>query len=119
MAEGFAHQTGWQAYSAGIKPETVVNPFSVKVMSEIGINISHHTPQSVNEYLDKNFDVIATVCDNAHKICPVFIGSSKYQIHHGFIDPASTIGNDEKIIAVYRVVRDEIQAWVKKLSRGI
>ena len=118
MAEGFAYQSGWNAYSAGTKPEIEVNPFAVQVMAEIGINISHHIPESVNEYLDENFDIVATVCDNVRETCPVFNGIYKEKIHHGFIDPADATGSDEKIVAVYRQVRDEIREWITKLNRN-
>ena len=117
MAEGFALNMGWDAYSAGTKPEIKVNPFAIKVMKEIDIDISNHMPQSVNEYLDKNFDIIATVCDNARATCPVFTGSSDHQIHHGFIDPADATGSDGDITEVYRQVRDEIQNWVDAISQ--
>ena len=115
MAEGFAHQMGWDAYSAGTKPEIDVNPFAIKVMLEIDIDISNHIPQSVNEYLDENFNIIATVCDNARETCPVFSGSSDHQIHHGFEDPANATGSDEEITKVYCRIRDEIRDWVKEL----
>ena len=96
MAEGFAHRAGWEAYSAGTKPEIGVNPFAVKVMAEIGIDISHHIPQSVNEYINKNLYIVATVCNNARESCPVFIGVSDHQIHHSFSDPADSTGSDEE-----------------------
>ena len=108
---------GWEAYSAGTNPEIEVNPFAVKVMTEIGIDISNHIPQSINEYLDENFNVIATVCDNARKTCPVFTGSSDHQIHHGFEDPADAAGSDGEITKVYRRIRDEILDWVTELKR--
>ena len=117
MAEGFAHKMGWDAYSAGTKPEIEINPFAVKVMTEICIDISNHIPQAVNEYLDENFNIIATVCDNARETCPIFRDSPDHQIHHGFIDPADTTGSDREITEVYRRVRDEIQVWVDMISR--
>ena len=116
MAEGFAHQMGWDAYSAGTKPETQVNPFAINVMAEIGVEISQHTPEPISKYLDKNFDIVATLCDNARETCPVFTGVSKHQIHNGFIDPADATGSDGEITEVYRQVRDEIREWVTKLT---
>ena len=115
MAEGFAHQMGWQAFSAGIKPETKVNPFAVKVMEDIDIDISHHISESVNKYLYDNFDIVATVCDNARETCPVFTSTCKQNIHHGFIDPAIAPGNNEEKLEAFRNVRDEILEWVKKI----
>jgi len=116
MAEGFALDTGWDAYSAGTKPEIEVNPFAVSVMAEVGIDISGHVPEPVSTYLDENFDIVATVCDNAQKACPVFTGSCKQKIHHGFIDPADATGSDGEITKVYRRVRDEIRVWVDAIS---
>jgi len=115
MAEGIARAAGWESYSAGIKPEIRVNPFARKVMGEIGIDISHYIPKSISKYLDENFDIVATLCDNAHETCPAFTGFLDHQIHHGFIDPADATGSEEEIIEIYRQVRDKIQVWVKEL----
>ena len=115
MAEGFAHKMGWDAYSAGTKPETQVNPFAINVMAEVGIDIVQHTPESISKYLDENFDIVATLCDNARETCPEFTYISKHQIHHGFIDPADAAGSDKEITKVYRRIRDEIQEWVVEL----
>ena len=116
MAEGFARQAGWQACSAGTKPEIEVNPVAVKVMTEIGIDISQHTPESINKYLNVDFDIVATVCNNARETCPVMTGSYLHQIHHGFDDPFETKGNNSDITIVYRRIRDEIQVWVDTIS---
>ena len=115
MAEGFAHQMGWDAYSAGTKPETQVNPFAVKVMAEIGIDIAQHTPEPISKYLDEKFDIVATLCDNARETCSVFTGASDRQIHNGFIDPADATGSEGEITEVYRQVRDEIRECVAEL----
>ena len=117
MAEGFALDTGWDAYSAGTKPEIEVNSFAVSVMEEVGIDISHHVPEPVSIYLDEDFDIVATLCDNVQKACPVFTGSCNKKIHHGFIDPADATGSDGEITEVYRRIRDEIQKWVDAISR--
>ena len=115
MAEGFANEMGLDAYSAGTRPEIEVNPVAVKVMAEMGIDISGHMPEPVSKYLDENFDIVATVCDNAREACPVFTGNCKQKIHHGFIDPADATGSDSGITKVYRRVRDEIQEWMAEL----
>ena len=117
MAEGFAQEAGWQAFSAGTKPEVEVNPFAVTVMAEIGIDISHHIPQSVNEFLHENFDLVATVCENARAACPVLTGECNYKIHNGFTDPVNATGGDIEITKVYRKVRDEIRDWINNLSK--
>ena len=118
MAEGFSRMIGWEAYSAGSKPESAVNSFAVKVMAERDIDISHHIPKSVNDYLNHDFDLVATVCSNARETCSVYRGNCMHQIHHGFEDPADATGSDEEITAVYRRIRDEIQVWVEELSRN-
>ena len=117
MAEGFANQMGWDAYSAGTKPEAEVNPFAVKVMAEIGINIPLHSPEHISNYLDENFDIVATLCNNARETCLVFTDRSDHQIHHGFEDPADATGSDGEITKVYRRIRDEIRDWVTKVSQ--
>ncbi len=117
MAEGFAHDMGLDAYSAGTRPEREVNPFAVKVMAEMGIDISGHMPEPVSKYLDENFDIVATLCDNARETCSVFTGVSDRQIHNGFIDPVDATGSDGEITEVYRRIRDEIQKWVDAISR--
>ena len=117
MAEGFAHHAGWKAFSAGTKPEVEVNSFAVTVMAEIGIDISNHIPQSVNEFLHEDFNLVATVCDNAREVCPVFTGKCEHQMHHGFTDPANATGSDAEITEVYWQVRDEIQEWLGEISR--
>ena len=116
MAEGFAHQMGWDAYSAGTKPETQVNSFAINVMAEIGVDISDHVTEPISKYLDENFDIVTTLCDNARETCPIFTGDSDRQIHNGFIDPADATGSDSEITEVYRRIRDEIRDWVTKLT---
>ena len=116
IAEGFARQAGWQAYSAGTKPELAVNPFAISVMMELGIDISQNTTHSVNEYLSDDFHLVVTVCDNSKKNCPFFTGSFEHQIHHGFEDPANATGTDNEITKIYRLVRDKIKIWIDSIS---
>lgn len=110
MAEGFlrSFNKDWQVYSGGTHPASMVNPYAVRVMSEMGIDISHHTPTLVDQYLNDEFDYVITVCDNAKASCPVFTGTVKHRIHIGFPDPADARGTEEEILAVYREVRDAI-----------
>jgi len=98
-----------EVYSAGTKPADKVNPFAVKVMSEVGIDISNGTAEDVDNYINQSFDYVVTVCDNAKEVCPVFNGEVKQQLHIPFEDPADAIGTEEEIILVYRRVRDEIR----------
>ena len=116
MAEGFARNAGWLAFSAGTKLEKKVNPLAVEVMAETGIDISRQITQSVDDYLDEDFHIVATVCDDARENCPVFTGIFKYKLHQGFPDPANESGMQEEIIEIYREVRNEIGDWIKQIT---
>jgi len=111
MAEGFLNSFDKKldVYSAGTVAEGKVNPHAVKVMSEVGIDIGGQKPESVQKYLDENFDYVITVCDGAKEICPVFTGNVKHRIHIGFEDPAAARGTEEKVLPIYRKVRDQIK----------
>lgn len=121
MAEGFlkSFDPELEVYSAGTKPAEKINPFAVKAMKEIGIDISNGVAEDVDKYLSQSFDYVITVCDNAKETCPVFIGDVKYRLHIGFDDPAEAVGTEEEVMPVYRKVRDEIKEkfydFVKKL----
>ncbi len=116
MAEGFAQEAGWQAFSAGTQPEDGVNPNAVKVMAESGIDIADHTPQSVEEYAGEDFQLVATVCNKAKESCPVFTGKYLQILHKSFEDPALVTGSPEQILAAFRNIRDEIKIWIDTLK---
>jgi len=111
MAEGFLNSfdESLEVYSAGTKPAGKVNPFAVKAMKEVGIDISNGEAEDVDKYLSQSFDYVITVCDNAKETCPVFIGDVKHRLHIGFDDPADAVGTEEEVMPVYRRVRDEIK----------
>jgi len=112
MAEGFIkalYSDKYKAYSAGTTPSSV-NPYAIRVMKEIGIDISNQRSKSINEFRGEIFDYVVTVCDNARETCPFFPG--KKVIHKGFQDPASVEGREEEKIAIFRKVRDEIKHWI-------
>jgi arsenate reductase len=111
MAEGFlkSFDSELEVFSAGTIPSEKVNPNSVIVMDEVGIDISSQYPQDVDEFVDQSFDDVITVCDNAKEVCPVFSGEVKHQVHLPFDDPADATGTEEEVLAVYRRVRDEIK----------
>ncbi|MEJ5285889.1 MAG: Arsenate reductase thioredoxin-coupled, LMWP family [Candidatus Kapaibacterium sp.] len=116
MAEGFlkSFDSGLEVYSAGTNPAEKINPFAVKAMQELGIDISKQYPKDVAIFLDKQFDYVITVCDNAKETCPVFTGEVKHRLHIGFEDPAEAKGNEEEVMSVYRKVRDQIyEAFLK------
>jgi len=111
MAEGFLKSLNpeMEVYSAGTNAEKNVNPYAVKVMAEKGIDISKQTPKNVDQFLDKAFDYVVTVCDQANQSCPYFSGKVKNRLHIGFEDPANAKGTEEEKLIVYRKVRDQIE----------
>lgn len=111
MAEGFlkAFDPGLAVSSAGTHPASKVNPNAVKVMNEIGLDISHHVPEPVDKYTGEEWDYVITVCGGADESCPAFTGKVKHRLHIGFDDPADAVGNEEEILSEYRRVRDEIK----------
>ena len=114
MAEGLLRHEGggkFEVLSAGVKPGSV-RPEAIKVMAEIGIDISGHCSKSVDEFAGQQFDYVITVCDNSKETCPVFPGKAE-RIHQNFEDPPpSSVGSDEERLAIFRRVRDEIRNWL-------
>lgn len=111
MAEAFlkSFNKNLEVYSAGTVPTDKVNSYAIKVMQEIGIDISKNTPRNVSEFLSQEFDYVITVCDGAKETCPLFIGKVKNRLHMGFEDPADAKGTESEIINVFRKVRDQIK----------
>lgn len=110
MAEGLLRHDGgnkFDVFSAGVEA-SFVRPQAIKVMSEIGIDISNHRSKSVDEFLGQEFNYVITVCDNANERCPVFPGKTE-RIHWSFDDPAAAKGEEETILETFRRVRDEIR----------
>lgn len=114
MAEGLVnHFLGdrWQAVSAGTAPAGYVHPLAIRVMAELGIDLSGHRSKSVEELSQTDFDLVITVCDAAAEACPVWLGQGK-RVHLPFLDPSRTTGSSEEQLAAFRQVRDEIRRTV-------
>lgn len=94
------------AFSAGTEPRGV-NPLTVRVLEEIGVETSRLKSKSVSELLDEKFDLVVTVCDRAKESCPFFPGEAR-TIHRGFEDPSETSSLES-----FRKVRDEILSWIR------
>jgi arsenate reductase (thioredoxin) len=111
MAHGFlqSFDPSNTVCSAGTEPAKQVNPKAIQVMKEVDIDISHHTPKMVDQYLNEEWDYVITVCDHANETCPLFLGKVKHRIHIGFEDPSIVIGSDEYIWREFIRVRDEIK----------
>jgi len=119
MTEGFLRSLDPKLalFSAGTAPAPQINPYAVKAMQEIGIDISHQTPKNVRQYLGQSFDYVVTVCDDADKNCPNFSGKVGKRLHIGFPDPAKATGTDDEKMAVFRKVRDDIRTRFKEFYR--
>lgn len=115
MAEGLLRDKAadrFEVQSAGVTPSSV-RPEAIEAMKEIGIDISRHRSNSVDEFVGQDFDYIITVCDNARETCPVFPGKAQ-RIHKNFEDPPpATVGDYNSRMAIFRRVRDEIRDWLK------
>ena len=111
MAQGFlqSFDKNLEVHSAGTEPAKQVNQTAVRVMKEVGIDISQNRSKNVEIYLNDVWDYVITVCDNANETCPLFFGKVKNRIHLGFEDPSKTAGTDEYIWSEFRRVRDEIK----------
>ncbi len=112
MAHGFLQSFDKDLYvrSAGTEASGQLNPKAVRVMQELGIDISHHTSDPVDKYLDREWDYVITVCGGANEVCPAFSGRVKNRLHIGFDDPSHAQGSDEFIRSEFIRVRDEIKA---------
>jgi arsenate reductase len=115
MAEGLLrtlYGDRYEAYSGGLEPSSV-NPHAIKVMAEIGIDISGQHSKGIEGFYEMKIDHVVTVCDHAHQKCPFFAGGKNY-IHKGFKDPAEFEGNEDETLYVFRCVRNEIKDWIEK-----
>ncbi|WP_378181069.1 arsenate reductase ArsC [Aquimarina sp. SS2-1] len=114
MAEGYLkHFVNDKAtiYSAGVETHGV-NPKAIAIMKEDHIDISNHTSNNLNEYLNIEFDYILTVCDNAKEQCPFFPGKA-VRLHCDFFDPSKVEGSKEEIHMAFTKTRNQIKEYCK------
>jgi len=120
LAEGILREALGGAYrvaSAGSDPVGYVHPLAVRVMAEIGIDLSAHASKHAGEFLDQGVETVITVCGNADQACPYYPGLVNRH-HFPFDDPARATGTEEERLAVFRRVRDEIQAVFRAYASG-
>ena len=122
MTEGLARHfrsDRLEPFSAGLEKQTV-DPLAIRVMAEIGIDISHYRSKTIGELGGREFDYVVTVCDRARERCPYFPARQKV-VHRGFDDPprfAESASSEEEALGHYRRVRDEIKDFVLTLPEG-
>ena len=111
MAHGFlqSFDKDLTVRSAGTEATGKLNQQAVAVMKEAGVDISHHTSDSVDLYLNEDWDYVITVCGGANENCPFFPGKVKNRLHIGFDDPSHAVGTEEFILSEFHRVRDEIK----------
>jgi len=115
MAEGLLRSLygdRYEAYSAGTQPSRV-NPYAIKVMAEIGFDISTHYSKNIDVFHGIRFDYVVPVCNKAKEECPFFQGGGEY-LHNDFDDPSQFKGNEDEKPAVFRKTRDVIKDWIEK-----
>ena len=119
MAEGILRALAGDQFdvqSAGSKPAGYVHPLAVRVMQEIGVDISHHRSKHLDEFISQDVETVITVCGNADTVCPVFPGQIN-RLHLPFDDPAKADGDEDAQWAVFRRVRDEIRVRFESYAR--
>jgi len=117
MAETLLRHHGgdrFEVHSAGTEPRGV-NPLTLRVLAEAGIDAAGARSKSVTEYLDQTFDYVVTVCDEARQVCPVFPGVHE-SLHWGYEDPAEAVGTEEERLAVFRRVFIQIGERVRQFA---
>jgi len=121
MAEAFLRKYAddqFEVHSAGLDP-TVINPYTVKVLEEIGIDTSKHFAKPLKTYLgNTHFSYLITVCSKAEERCPMFPGMGK-RLHWPFEDPAAFEGSDEETAEKFREIRDQIETKVQSLLTAL
>mgnify|MGYP002785989579 CR=1 FL=1 len=119
MAEGWARKywgEEFNVFSAGTKKHGM-NERAIKVMNEVGVDISAHYSKTTEELPNVTFDYVVTVCDSAKENCPYFPGGKV--VHVGFQDPPALtkeMNDEEEILSVYRRVRNEIETFIKDMK---
>lgn len=115
MADGWAQKylpEDWEVYSAGIETHGV-NPNAIKAMNEVGIDISHHTSDLINQEILNKATLVVTLCGDAADKCPMTPPGVRRE-HWGFEDPAKATGTEEEKWAVFQQVRDAIGTRIEQ-----
>ena len=121
MAHGYLKQIAKDKatiYSAGIETHGL-NPDTIGIMKEDGIDISKHTSNHIDEYAHINFDYIITVCDHAKQNCPYIPSKNAIRLHQNSLDPSKIEGSKEVKYKAFKNTRDEIKNYCKVFIESI
>tara|TARA_Y100000741_G_C17938838_1_gene430909 strand:- start:117 stop:542 length:426 start_codon:yes stop_codon:yes gene_type:complete len=119
IAEGLMRHLAnnkFEVYSAGSHPNRI-HPMSIKVMKEVGVDISSQTSDSISKYLSENIDIVITVCDNADKACPSFPQNVE-RIHWSIKDPFKGWNSDSDDMVNFRKTREDLTERIKNLLKS-
>lgn len=120
MAEGILRHYGGERFeveSAGTRPSQV-NPIAIQVMKEIGMDISHHRSKHLDEFKNRDFDYVITVCDNAKESCPAYFKSAR-KLHWSFPDPPHDQEITEEVVQEFRKVRDQVHERFREAAAAL
>jgi arsenate reductase len=116
MAEAFLRKyrgNEFEAYSAGLEPKGI-NPYTERVMEEVGISLSGQRSKHVKEYMGKvHFGYLITMCDEAEDSCPTTFPGMGQRLRWSFEDPSAFVGSEDEKLAKFREVRDQIEQHIK------
>lgn len=115
MAEGLLRQSGgdfFEVHSAG-SVATGVRDEAVKVMEEVGIDLSRHESKSLDRFLYRPFDWVVTVCDHARDTCPTFPNAER-RLHWSVPDPAAVTGSESERLAAFRAAREDLARRIRE-----
>ncbi len=121
MAEGILRNAAGdliEVYSAGSNPAGYVHPNAIRVLKEIGIDISGHTSKHMNDFLSQTISTVITVCGHADEACPIFPGQVNRH-HWGFDDPAHAGGTEDEVLGEFRRIREQIQLTFEAYAAGL
>jgi len=109
----------WHARSAGTQPADRVHPLAVRAMAEIGLDIADQVPKHISTVAGERFDSVITVCDNARRSCPAWLGPAVHVTHIEIPDPVLASGDDEQRLEAFRQARDAVRARIVEYLRQL
>ena len=121
MAEGWCRALKGEqidVYSAGVQPVNRISSRALRVMQEVGIDLSSHWSKGMDAWPGLEFDYVVVLCDYAHELCPEFSASTRV-IHHPVPDPSGIMGPDEQVMLAFRKVREMLRLFVMGMPESL